>query len=348
MVSLSRNNIQVSERIAALTFSHEIGHSFGAPHDSGGCEGGGEAGHFLMHETGSLGLQPRNMELSPCSRGNMTQVVSTRHHCWTVDTSAQGVCGNGIVEGWEECDCGDAEQCRDQCCVPLGDPGGRRPCRLVPGAQCSPSEGLCCGAQCEFLSQDTECAPASECGNSARCQGRNPICPLAQSLPDNTLCEEDSRTCQGGQCTGSVCQKHGNKDDLHHCPTMIVVITGLSPCQPSEITDPAASCSPHCRSVSGGCEPLTSVLYPEASECQLAGGYGHCSARGACQVGAGDEGQGWLVGLILFLVFYSLASLAVTWVYCMYCRGGRLRAKSSPVISSGNSEEDIVEDGEEN
>jgi len=60
-------------------------------------------------------------------------------------------------------------------------------------------------------------------------------------------------------------------------------------------------------------------------------------------VGEDDEGPGWLVGLILFLVFYSLASLAVTWVYCMYCRGGRLRAKSSPVISSGSSEEDIVE-----
>ena len=131
-------------------------------------------------------------------------------------------------------------------------------------------------------------------------------------------------------------------------PVIIIVMPGLSPCQPSEITDPAASCSPHCRSASGGCSPLTSVLYPEASECQLAGGYGHCSAQGACQVGAGDEGPGWLVGLILFLVFYSLASLAVTWVYCMYCRGGRLRAKSSPVISSGNSEEDIVEDGEEN
>ena len=129
----------MSERIAALTFSHEIGHSFGAPHDSGECEGGGEAGHFLMHETGSLGLQPRNMELSPCSRANMTRVVSTRH-CWTVDTSAQGVCGNGIVEGWEECDCGDAEQCRDKCCVALGDLRGRRPCRLVTGAQCSPSE----------------------------------------------------------------------------------------------------------------------------------------------------------------------------------------------------------------
>ena len=43
MVSLSRNNLEVSERIAALTFSHEVGHSFGAPHDSGGCEGGGEA-----------------------------------------------------------------------------------------------------------------------------------------------------------------------------------------------------------------------------------------------------------------------------------------------------------------
>ena len=77
---------------------------------------------------------------------------------------------------------------------------------------------------------------------------------------------------------------------------IIKIFSGLSPCQPSEITDPAASCSPHCLSASGGCEPLTSVLYPEASECQLAGGYGHCSAQGQCRVGENDEGPGWLVG----------------------------------------------------
>ena len=88
----------MSERVAALTLSHEVGHSFGAPHDSGECVGGGEAGHYLMHDTGSLGLRTNNMELSPCSRGNMTMVVSTRPQCWTVDTSAHGVCGNGEIQ----------------------------------------------------------------------------------------------------------------------------------------------------------------------------------------------------------------------------------------------------------
>ena len=88
----------MSERVAALTLSHEVGHSFGAPHDSGECVGGGEAGHYLMHDTGSLGLKTNNMELSPCSRGNMTMVVSTRPQCWTVDTSAHGVCGNGEIQ----------------------------------------------------------------------------------------------------------------------------------------------------------------------------------------------------------------------------------------------------------
>ena len=88
----------MSERVAALTLSHEVGHSFGAPHDSGECVGGGEAGHYLMHDTGSLGLKTNNMELSPCSRGNMTMVVSTRPQCWTLDTSAHGVCGNGEIQ----------------------------------------------------------------------------------------------------------------------------------------------------------------------------------------------------------------------------------------------------------
>ena len=92
-----------------------------------------------MHDTGSLGLQPNNYKLSSCSRTNMTRVVSTRH-CWTVDTSAHGVCGNGIVEGWEQCDCGHESQCHDSCCVPQDDPHGRRPCTLVDGAECSPSE----------------------------------------------------------------------------------------------------------------------------------------------------------------------------------------------------------------
>jgi hypothetical protein len=41
---------RVSERVAALTFAHEIGHSLGATHDPPECEEeDGEAGQYLMY-----------------------------------------------------------------------------------------------------------------------------------------------------------------------------------------------------------------------------------------------------------------------------------------------------------
>lgn len=52
------------------------------------------------------------------------------------------LCGNGVVEEGEECDCGWEEDCRDSCCYPQ-----RRyqlpeepPCKLTPGSVCSPSQ----------------------------------------------------------------------------------------------------------------------------------------------------------------------------------------------------------------
>ena len=59
VVSLSRNFLPVSERVAALTFSHEIAHSFGS-----------QGQYLMMYPSGSLGLLPNNMHLSPCSTGN--------------------------------------------------------------------------------------------------------------------------------------------------------------------------------------------------------------------------------------------------------------------------------------
>ena len=304
VVSLARNNLPVSEQVAALTLTHELGHSFGSPHDSGSCdEDEGEGGHFLMHKTGSLGLRRNNMKFSQCSTANISLVMSSpRLTCWMEDLAS--VCGNGVVEGWEECDCGSLAQCRDPCCVPPGDPQGRQACTLTSSASCSPSEGLCCSSSCQFLPPGLPCSPASECEEAASCTGRTALCPVPASRPDGTLCEGASRRCEGGQCRASVCPLHQG---------------GSQACSPLHLTDPRAACSPHCHHPGGSCQALPLSFAPD-TECSLAGGFGHCSRAGQCRVRDSEAGPGWLVGLSLFLVFYLLASLVATYIYCNYCR----------------------------
>lgn len=52
------------------------------------------------------------------------------------------ICGNGVVEEGEECDCGWEEDCRDQCCFPMRRyaPVDEPPCKLTPRSICSPSQ----------------------------------------------------------------------------------------------------------------------------------------------------------------------------------------------------------------
>lgn len=52
------------------------------------------------------------------------------------------LCGNGVVEEGEECDCGWEEDCRDSCCFPQRryPPAEETPCTLTPGSVCSPSQ----------------------------------------------------------------------------------------------------------------------------------------------------------------------------------------------------------------
>lgn len=52
------------------------------------------------------------------------------------------LCGNGVVEAGEECDCGWEEDCRDSCCFPQRryPPAEEVPCTLTPGSICSPSQ----------------------------------------------------------------------------------------------------------------------------------------------------------------------------------------------------------------
>ena len=52
------------------------------------------------------------------------------------------LCGNGVVEEGEECDCGWEEDCEEQCCWPQRTEFGEdeKPCTLRPGKACSPTQ----------------------------------------------------------------------------------------------------------------------------------------------------------------------------------------------------------------
>ncbi len=49
--------------------------------------------------------------------------------------SGQPICGNGLVEAGEQCDCGYSDQCKDPCCYSANEGEGKR-CKLQPGKVC--------------------------------------------------------------------------------------------------------------------------------------------------------------------------------------------------------------------
>lgn len=49
--------------------------------------------------------------------------------------SGQPICGNGLVEAEEECDCGYSDQCKDPCCYSANEAEGKR-CKLQPNKIC--------------------------------------------------------------------------------------------------------------------------------------------------------------------------------------------------------------------
>ena len=104
------------------------------------------------------------------------------------------VCGNGIVETGEKCDCGFPEQCTDSCCNSTS-------CQLVAGVDCSPSQGACCETSCTFSTTSKVCAIESECTNSMNCNGTSAACPSQSitSKPDlTTTCNQNTQVCIKG------------------------------------------------------------------------------------------------------------------------------------------------------
>ncbi|TNN00182.1 hypothetical protein fugu_011428 [Takifugu bimaculatus] len=205
----------VPPKVSHITFAHEVGHNFGSPHDSGPeCTPGEsksqdmkEKGNYIMYARATSGDKLNNNKFSVCSVNNITNVLQKkRNNCFV--ESGQPICGNGLVEPGEECDCGYSDQCRDQCCYDANQPDNKK-CKLKPNKVCSPSQGPCCTFECSYKGRNEKCREESECAHQGMCNGVSAQCPTSEPKANFTACHGETQVCLNGGCSGSICEKYG-------------------------------------------------------------------------------------------------------------------------------------------
>ncbi|NXA55569.1 ADA32 protein, partial [Nothocercus julius] len=136
---------------------------------------------------------------SSCSIADLQRFLKQRRDCPFIRSQLSSpafrkvaVCGNGVVEQGEQCDCGAVEACsKDKCCTPQ--------CKFKPGMKCS--SGLCC-ENCQFKQKNTKCRALSDaqCDLVEFCNGSSAACPADLYIQDGHECEHGSGYCYKGRC----------------------------------------------------------------------------------------------------------------------------------------------------
>ncbi|XP_064191315.1 disintegrin and metalloproteinase domain-containing protein 33-like isoform X1 [Anguilla rostrata] len=181
---------------AAATMAHEIGHNFGMSHDNEGCcvEATPEQGGCVM--AAATG-HPFPRVFSRCSKRDLDNYFQKGGGMCLFnmpnmkDLVGGKRCGNGFVEEGEECDCGEPEECTNDCC-------NANNCTLKEEAQCA--HGVCCEG-CKLKQAGTMCrGPAGACDLPEYCTGGSPYCPSNVYLLDGSSCHSGHAYCYNGMC----------------------------------------------------------------------------------------------------------------------------------------------------
>ncbi|XP_072280211.1 disintegrin and metalloproteinase domain-containing protein 9-like [Pyxicephalus adspersus] len=171
----------------ATVVAHELGHLLGMSHDDTNCQG-----IYIMHSSDAGGKT-----FSTCSENDFEELIlkgggaCLRNPPDPSQVLSIPVCGNNIVEGGEECDCGSPQECKNPCC-------NAATCRLTSGSQCG--QGLCC-ENCKFKVAGTPCRPqANSCDFPEYCNGSHALCPVDVYVMNGYSCNSGQSYCYGGVC----------------------------------------------------------------------------------------------------------------------------------------------------
>lgn len=210
-----------------MVVAHEVGHGFGANHDctasaciseaaiqaaaccplsSSECNAGD---HYIMNPS----EQTATTVFSPCSISAIcSNIGSSGGSCLkpsgtkVTQSMSLNVCGNGILEAGEQCDCGSPDECaKDPCC-------DGTTCKFKGNAVCDDLNDDCC-KNCQLSPQGTVCRSAlSSCDIAETCTGTSATCPVDIRVPNLTKCQilsvgaGNKTTVVGqGQCANGIC-----------------------------------------------------------------------------------------------------------------------------------------------
>ncbi|KHN94112.1 ADAM 8 precursor [Metarhizium album ARSEF 1941] len=335
-------NVVVRTRSEWQVLAHELGHNFGAVHDCTAecrsassercCPLSGSAcdanGRYIMNPAASTSMT----EFSPCTIATICTAMQRnliRTSCLSdnenVRTISSGVCGNGVVEPGEECDCGGEAGCgaSSRCCNPAT-------CQLVNGAACDPSNDGCCTSQCQVSSSGSVCrASTGPCDPEESCNGSSASCPTDVRLPDGQSCGDGNNgtTCASGQCTSRSMQ----------CSLVLFNSTGRSASASAcDFNSCQMNCSPTgsgSNSDSQSCR-VTGADFLDGTPCGGAGTASLCyggTCRAAESGGGGGGASEWInrnrSAFIAIVVIGGVAVVLAAWCGVACVRRRRTRSR---------------------